>query len=153
MYSNSKSCIKIGETRTEFFTQNRGVRQGCGLSPTLFNIYIDELAVQLEQSAAPGLRLQEMEVKFLLFADDLVPPSEKGLQQLLDQLEQYCQSWALAVNPKKTKVMIFQKKPRCQEHRYMFSLGSTALENMMQYTYLSLIITASGSFSMAVNAL
>ena len=55
-----------------------------------------ELAVQLEQSAAPRL-------KFLLNADDLVPlsPPEQGLQQRLDLTEKYCQPWALAVNPTK----------------------------------------------------
>uniref|UniRef100_A0A3B1JC70 ribonuclease H n=1 Tax=Astyanax mexicanus TaxID=7994 RepID=A0A3B1JC70_ASTMX len=155
MYLENKCGVRIGDKHTEFFTQKRGVRQGCSLSPTLFNIYINELAVQLEQSAAPGLTLQGGEVKFLLYADDLVllSPTAQGLQQHLDLLEQYCQNWALAVNLKKTKVMIFQKKPRCQEHRYQFSLGSTALEHTMQYTYLGLIINASGSFSSAVNAL
>ena len=49
--------------------------------------------------------------------------------------------------------MIFQKKPRCQENKYMFTLGSTVLEHTMKYTYLGLDVTASGSFSMAVNAL
>ncbi|KAI4885658.1 hypothetical protein NFI96_003646 [Prochilodus magdalenae] len=153
--SRNKCGIRIGDKHTEFFTQERGVRQGCSLSPTLFNIYINELAVQLEQSAAPGLTLQDGEVKFLLYADDLVllSPSSQGLQQHLDLLEQYCQNWALAVNMKKTKVMVFQKKPRCQEQRYQFTLGRTALEHTMQYTYLGLVITASGSFSKAVNAL
>ena len=47
------------------------MRQGCSLSPTLFNIYINELARALEKSAAPGLPLLESEVKCLLFADDL----------------------------------------------------------------------------------
>ena len=49
--------------------------------------------------------------------------------------------------------MIFQKKPRCQENKYMFTLGSTVLEHTMRYTYLGLDITAPGSFSMAVNTL
>ncbi|CAM4712644.1 unnamed protein product [Leuciscus chuanchicus] len=135
--------------------QKRGVRQGCSLSPTLFNIYINELAVQLEQSTGPGLTLQDRSIKLLLYADDLVllSPTAQGLQQHLDLLENYCQNWALAVNLTKTNIMIFQKKPRCQEHRYQFSLGSTALDHTMQYTYLGLVITASGSFSMAVNAL
>ena len=53
MYSENKYGVKIGDQRTEFFTPKPGVRQGCSLSPTLFNIYIN--AVQLEQSAAPGL--------------------------------------------------------------------------------------------------
>lgn len=43
MYKKSKCAVKIGNLRTEFFQQGRGVRQGCSLSPTLFNIYINEL--------------------------------------------------------------------------------------------------------------
>lgn len=81
------------------------------MSPTLFNIYINELAVLLEQSTAPGLPLNNTEVKFLLFADDLVllSPSEQGLQQHLDLLETFSQNWALTVNLAKTKIVIFQK--------------------------------------------
>ncbi len=81
MYSNNQCAIKIGNKRTEIFTQGRGVRQGCPLSPTLFNIYINELAKVLEQSSAPGLTLHDSNIKFLLFADDLVllSPTEEGL--------------------------------------------------------------------------
>ena len=86
IYINNKCGIKLGKKRTDFFTQGRGVRQGCSLSPTLFNIYINELAVLLEQSAAPGLTLNNTEVKFLLCAGDLVllSPTAQGLQQHLD---------------------------------------------------------------------
>ena len=96
IYINNKCGIKLG--KTDFFTQGRGVRQGC--SPTLFNIYINELAVLLEQSAAPGFTLNNTEVKFLLYADDLVLllPTTQELQQHLDLLQKYCQNWALAVN-------------------------------------------------------
>ena len=140
---------------TDLFTQGRGVRQGCSLSPTLFNMYINDLAVLLEQSATPGLTLNHTEVKFLLYADDLVllSPTEKGLQQHLDLLEQYCQNWALTVNPNKSKVMIFQKKARSQESRYMFNLGDAALDQTLSYDYLGLKISASGGFGLAVNAL
>ena len=71
MYTNNKCAVKMGKKHTHFFPQGRGVRQGCSLSPTLFNIYINELARALEQSAAPDLTLLESEVKCLLFADDL----------------------------------------------------------------------------------
>ena len=80
--------------------KGRGVRQGCSLSPTLFNIYINQLAVLLEQSATPGLALNNTEVEFLLYADALVLPSptEQGLQQHLDLPEHFCKNWALTVN-------------------------------------------------------
>ncbi len=48
MYTASQCAVKIGNQRTEFFPQGRGVRQGCSLSPTLFNIYINQLANILE---------------------------------------------------------------------------------------------------------
>ncbi|MGH0143690.1 UNVERIFIED_CONTAM: hypothetical protein FKN15_018547 [Acipenser sinensis] len=155
MYTENKCAVKIGNKRTDFFTQGWGVRQGCSLSPTLFNIYINELATILEQSADPGLTLHDTEIKFLLYADDLVllSPTEQGLQRNLALLEQYCQTWALAVNFKKTKIMIFQKKARTQGNRYHFTLNNTTLEHTSDYTYLGLTISASGSFNLAVNAL
>ncbi len=75
--------------------------------------------MQLEQSTAPGLTLQDKNIKLLLV---LLSSTQQGLQQHLDLLENYWQNWALAVNLKKTNIMVFQKKPSCQEHRYQFSL-------------------------------
>ncbi|KAI4878108.1 hypothetical protein NFI96_003458 [Prochilodus magdalenae] len=103
MYTENKCAVKIGDKRTESFRQGRGVRQGCSLGPALFNICINELAEQLDRSAAPGLVLYGTEVRVLLYADDLVllSPTQQGLQQMLDQLQTHCQTRALAVNQTK----------------------------------------------------
>ena len=116
---------------SDFFPQGSGVIQGCSLSPTLFNIYIKELARALEQSAAPGFTLLESEVKCQLFADDLVHLSltKKGLQQHLDLMHRFCEIWALTVNLSKTKIMVFQKRSSCQDHKYKFNLDTVAWEN------------------------
>ena len=76
------------DTHTDFFPQSRGVRQGCSLSPTLGNIYINQLARALEQSAAPSITLVDTQIKCLLFADELglLSPTREGLQQHLDLL-------------------------------------------------------------------
>ncbi len=155
MYSNNQCAIKIGNKRTEFFTQGRGVRQGCPLSPTLFNIYINELAKVLEQSSAPGLTLHDSSIKFLLFADDLVllSPTEEGLQQNLDILHKFCQTWALTINTNKTKILTFQKRPRLQGKRHSFTIGTTKIEHATNYTYLGLKISATGKLNLAVNEL
>ena len=55
-------------------------------------MYINELAVELDQYAAAGLSLLDREVKSLFYADDLVllSPTEQVLQQQLDIVEKYC---------------------------------------------------------------
>ena len=106
LYSENMCAFKIGHKQTDFFTQRRGVRQGCNLSQTVFNVYINELAVKMDQCAAPGLSLLHKEVRYLFYADDLVllSPTEQGLRQQLDIVEKYCQNLALAVNMKKTNI-------------------------------------------------
>ena len=153
MYTNTKCAVRIGQKHTEFFHQKRGVRQGCSLSPTLFNIYINELAKTLEQSTTPGVPLADTEVKCLLFADDLVllSPTKEGLQQHLDLLHKFSQTWALSVNLAKTKVMIFQK--RHSHLNQQFFLNRTALEHTKNYTYLGLNISSTGNFNKAANDL
>ena len=93
------------------------MRQGGYLIPNLFIIYIIELAVMVALSRAPGLTLFDTDVKYLLYADELVllSPTNAGHQQNINILEQYCHNWALAVNFQKTKIMIFQKKTQMSE--------------------------------------
>ena len=111
------------------------------------------MARALEKSAAPGLTLLESEVKCLLFADDLVrlSPTKDGLQQHLDLLHRFCQ--ATTLNLSKTKIMVFQKRSSCQDHKYKFHLDTVALEHTKNYTYLGLNISATGNFHKAVNNL
>ena len=103
MYLNNKCAVKIGNMENDFFPQSRGVKQGLSLSPTLLNIYIDELAKSL-QSDLPGVTLSDTEIKCLLFADDviLLAPSKEALQQQLDHLQTFCQTWALTVTLENT---------------------------------------------------
>ena len=107
------------------------MRQGSSLSPTLFNIYINELARALEQFTASGLTLLESEAKYLLFAEDLVllSPTKEGLQQHLELLHRFYQTWALTVNLSKSKIMVFQKRSSHQDHKYKFHLDTVALEH------------------------
>ena len=41
---NTKCSIKFGNKRTDYFTYGRGVREGCVLSPLLFNLYLNEIS-------------------------------------------------------------------------------------------------------------
>ncbi len=96
------------------------------------------MADLLDQSDSPGLQLLHTEVKYLLYADNLLilVKTPDGLQNNRYILTKYCHDWNLEVNIPKTKIMIFQKKNRNLEHKHIFTLNNTTLQHALQYNYL-----------------
>ena len=88
MYSNDKSAVKIDNKLTEFFTCHDGVKQGCMLSPTLFNFHLSDLPKFLNTASSTDIMLSDNYMHCLLYADDLVifSRSAKSLQILLNKL-------------------------------------------------------------------
>lgn len=97
MYKQSKSCVKVNACLSEYFDQKIGLRQGCVLSPMLFNIFINDLAKFLNAPDNDPVVINGRVVTLLLFADDLVvfAQSAKGLQNTLDRVHAFCQRWHL----------------------------------------------------------
>ena len=100
MYSHPKSRVDLNGFETDYFDCPIGVKQGDCLSPTLFAIFINDLAHEIKDSRI-GLDLDENTfVNILLYADDivLVAKSKEDLQSLLLIVEKWCQRWRLDVN-------------------------------------------------------
>ena len=78
LYAGSKACVGVGNEVSEWFPVRVGLRQGCVMSPWLFNLYIDGVIREVNARAL-GRRLKlidgndnEWELNQLLFADDTV---------------------------------------------------------------------------------
>ena len=112
MYKAPDIKIKIQGCLTDCIHTNIGVKQGCMLSPTLFNLYINDLPEIFDKNCEPPL-LQDMPINSLLYADDLIllSQTQKGLQTSLNKLEEYCRKWKLEINTEKNKkINIHQQK-------------------------------------------
>ena len=59
MYSNDKSAVKIDNKLTESFICHAGVKQGCMLSPTLFNFYLSDLPKFLNTASSTDIMLSD----------------------------------------------------------------------------------------------
>ena len=116
MYEKVKSCVRSNSGIKNFFNYNRSVRQGCLLSPLLFSLYINDLVNHLETDGAQGVELWDIRLCAMLYADDLIlmAENENDLKLQMQALGSYIEKWNMEINPKKSKVMIFndQKKKR-----------------------------------------
>ena len=106
MYSTDKSAVKIVNKLTESFTCHAGVKQGCMLSPTLFNFYLSDLPKFLNIASSTDIMLSDKSINCLLYADDLVifsrsGRSAKSLQKILNKLESFCENADLRAAPRK----------------------------------------------------
>ena len=110
MYSNSKFALKKDNFLSKLGDYNKGVRQGDGLSPLLFNIYINGVDQSFDTSSSDPVVLDSTKLNCLIYADDLLLLTETkdGLQSYLDSLQLYCDRWKLKNNINK-KVMISVK--------------------------------------------
>ena len=121
------------------FEINRGVLQGSKLGPILFNLFVNDLLEELEQSGV-GATIGTVHIPALAFADDIVLISDdpRNLQSLID----ICQKWAeknqMEFRTDKCKVMVFNGSPKGLD----FKLYGNTLEIVESYKYLGITLTS-----------
>ena len=148
IYKNSKCAVKINTKLTQFFQYEKGVIQGNPISPILFNIYINDLFSELEKCNKTPVTIDDKtNIHALMFADDLiiVSTTQKGLQDSLDKLCEYCRKWDLKVNLAKTKCVVFSRG-RCKlDSKFVFDKKEVEYAN--SFKYLGVSIDHRGNFS------
>lgn len=103
LYYNVLCSVKLNGFTTDWFSVNCGLKQGCSLSPILFNLYVNDLALQID-ALGKGINVDQERISILLYADDvvLIAQSEADLQVMLDVLGGWCKTNMLSINSSKS---------------------------------------------------
>ena len=85
LYAGQEATVRAGHTTTDWFQIGKGVRQGCILSPCLFNLYAEYImrTAKLAEAQA-GIKIVGRNINNLRYADDTTLMAEREeLQSLL----------------------------------------------------------------------
>ena len=108
LYAGQEATVRTGHGTTNWFQIGEGARQGCILSPCLFNFYAEYIMrnAGLEETQA-GIKIARRNTNNLRYADDttLMAESEEGLKSLLMKVKEESENVGLKLNIQKTKIM------------------------------------------------
>ncbi|CAF2033057.1 unnamed protein product [Rotaria magnacalcarata] len=109
MYSNQFVSVKYGDKFSYKWQIGNGVRQGGILSPSLFNLYINDLINAID-NLNTGCKLGTSNANIICYADDIVllAPSAAGLQRLVDEIVLQAGAIGLKFNVGKSVCMVFK---------------------------------------------
>ena len=108
LYTGQEATVRTGYGTTDWFQIGKGVRQGCILSPCLFNLYAEHIVrnAGLEETQA-GIKIAGRNINHLRYADDttLMAESEEELKSLLMKVKEEGKKVGLKLNIQRTKIM------------------------------------------------
>ena len=107
LYADQEATVRTGHGPTDWFQIGKRVRQGCILSPCLFNLYAEYIMrnAGLEETQA-GIKIVRRNINNLRYADDttLMAESEEELKSL-SKVKVESEKVGLKLNIQKTKIM------------------------------------------------
>ena len=108
LYAGQEATVRTGHGPTDWFQIRKGVRQGCILSPCLFNLYAEYIMQNSGLDKAPaGIKIVRRNINNLRYIDDttLMAESKEELKSLLLKVKEESERVGLKLNIQKTKIM------------------------------------------------
>ena len=109
LYAGQEATVRSGHGTTDWFQIGKGVRQGCTLSPCLFNLYAEYIMrnAGLEKAQA-GIKIARRNINNLRYADDttLMTESEEELKTLWMKVKKEGEKIGLKLSIQKMKIMV-----------------------------------------------
>ena len=139
LYNRQEVTVKTEKSNTEWFTIGKGVRQGCILSPYLFNTYTEIIMRKALESTETGIKVGGQVIDNMRYADDttLVDDTEHGMKELIKRVKDESEKAGLYLNIKKTKLMT-------TDNITEFKIDDEHIEIVESFIFLGSHITRNG---------
>ena len=141
LYDNVKCFVRLNGLKTDYIDVTCGLKQGCIFYQQLFNLYVNDLVLRVNNLDI-GIEIDDEKIAVLLYADDLVliAAGDGDLQILLNELNVWCQNNCIKINQQKSNVIHFRPDSVMQT-RFSFKCGTICLDIVSQYIYLGILLT------------
>ena len=111
IYERPTANIILNGQKLKAFPLRSGTRQGCPLSPLLFNIVLEVLATAIiQEKEIKGIQIGKEEAKLSMFADDMIMYIENPIdstKKLLDLISEFGKTEGYKVNIQKSKAFLY----------------------------------------------
>ena len=119
IYSKPVDNIKVNGEKLEAIPLKSGTRQGCPLSPYLFNIVLEVLARAIrQQKEIKGIQIGKEEVKISLFADDMIvyiSDPKNSTRELLSLINSFSEVAGYKINSNKSMAFLYTKDKQAEK--------------------------------------
>ena len=137
LYKNRTACIKKGEITTNAQIQ-KGVRQGCTLSPTLFNCYIEKVINIVKAKLTRlniGIKIGIEIAPMIRFADDnvVIAENEVDIQRAVEEINEVLKTSEMKINSGKTKILVCARDPKIKADVYIDSQKLVQVDEMVYF--------------------
>ena len=143
LYAGREARVRTGHGTTDWFQIGKGVRQGCILSPCLFNLYAEYIVRNAElEEAQAGIKIARRNISNLRYADDttLMADSEEKLKSLLMKEKDESGKVGLKLNIQKMKII-------ASGPNTSWEMDGKTVETVSDFNFLGSKITADGDCS------
>ena len=142
LYENAMSAVLVQGATGEWFHTSVGVRQGCLLSPTLFNIFLEDIMTHALENYNGTISIGDRKITNLHFADDIdgITGEEEELTKLVHNLDTAAAKFGMEISAGKTKIMT--NNGTLQRD---ITIQGQKLETVNQFKYFGAIICDDGS--------
>lgn len=152
LYSSPSARVSVNGTLSSSFTISNGTRQGCPLSPLIFDLVMEPMAEAIRaHQGIKGIDVKGVQHKLNLFADDVIltlTDVDRSLPNVTALLELYGTLTYYKVNASKSLILGFQISPRVKlslQARFPYSWQEKSLP------YLGILLPKKISKLMEIN--